>query len=191
MKRHEVLKVVSENIRKDDLIFSTTGMISRELFCVGDRPQNFYLLGSMGLTSPLALAVAITKPKKRIIAIEGDGSMLLNLGIIPSISAIKSRCRNFLLIVLDNEVYGSTGNQPTISSFVALEKIAKAAGFRNVEKALTRKRFQDCFRRLLKKTGPSFLLAKVDRFELKNIPRISLSPNKLKERLVKALRQHG
>lgn len=187
MKRHEVLKIISENVSPDDLIFSTTGMISRELFAVGDRPQNFYLLGSMGLTSPLALAVAIIKPQKRVVAVEGDGSMLLNLGIIPAVSALKNRCRNFLLIVVDNGVYGSTGNQPTISSAVALEKIAKAAGFRNVERTTTRKTFQDSLGCLLKKTGPSFLLAKVDRSNLEKIPRISFSPNEIKERFIKIL----
>lgn len=185
MKRHEVLKIIVDNIGKKDLIFSTTGMISRELFAVGDRPQNFYLLGSMGLTTPVALGLAMVKNKRKVIAIEGDGSLLLNLGVIPLVSVLKNE--NFLLVVLDNEVYGSTGGQPTISSVVSLEKIAQAAGFRNVKRAKTKKSFEGFLKQLLKIYGPSFLLAKVDKFQLEKIPRISLDPEAIKDRFKKVL----
>ncbi len=185
MKRHEVLKIISGNIGKNDLIFSTTGMISRELFAVGDRPQNFYLLGSMGLTAPVALGLAMVKNKRKVIAIEGDGSMLLNLAVIPLTAVLKNK--NFLLVVLDNEVYGSTGGQPTISSAVSLEKIAQATGFRNIKRAKTKKSFEEFLKQLLKTPGPSFLLAKVEKFQLEKIPRISLGPEAIKNRFKKAL----
>lgn len=187
MKRHEALKIISEHIAKNHLVFSTTGMISRELFAVGDRSGNFYLLGSMGLASPVALGLAMVKSKRKVIAIEGDGSMLLNLGVIPLVSAWKERSRNFLLIVLDNEVYASTGGQPTISKEVNLEKIAFGAGFLNVKKAKTKKMFENYLKQLLKTSGPSFLLAKVEKSQLEKIPRISLGPEAIKKRFTKAL----
>lgn len=185
MKRYEALKIISENIAKNDLVFSTTGMISRELFTIGDRPQNFYLLGSMGLATPVALGLAMVKSKRKIVAIEGDGSMLLNLGVIPLVSALKNK--NFLLVVLDNEVYASTGGQPTISKEVNLEKIALGAGFLNVKKAKTKKMFEVYLQQFLKTQGPSFLLAKVGKSQLEKTPRISLAPQAIKERFIDAL----
>ena len=185
MKRHEALKVISENIGGDALVLSTTGMISRELFLISDRPQNFYLLGSMGLTTPVALGMALAKPQKRVIAIEGDGSILLNLGVIPTVSTLGYN--NFLLIVLDNEVYASTGGQPTISSRINLEKISQAVGFKNTKKTETKESLAESLKEFLAVPGPSFILVKVESSQLEGTPRISLNPEEIKERFKKTI----
>lgn len=185
MKRHEAIKIILEQLNKNDYLVSTTGMISREVFALGDRPQNFYMLGSMGLVSPLALGVALNKKNKRIIALEGDGSMLLNLGSTPMVSFEKTE--NLLQIVLDNEVYQSTGSQPTISSRIDLSKIAKASGFENVAKVKNVNDLKMVLKDLIAKKGPGFLLIKVEDSAMEGIPRISHSPEEIKQNFMEAL----
>lgn len=185
MKRAEAIKVILENLDENDFLISTTGMISREVFAIKDRPGNFYMLGSMGLVSPLALGVALNKKNKRIIALEGDGSALLNLGSVPMISFEETG--NLVQIVLDNEVYQSTGSQPTISSKIDLSKIAKASGFKNVAKVKNVNDLKMVLKDLLVKRGPGFLLIKVEDSVMEEIPRISHSPEEIKQNFMRAL----
>lgn len=185
MKKYEALKIITDNLKKNNLLVSTTGMISRELFSTGDRPRNFYMIGSMGLATPFALGIALTNLKKKVIVIEGDGSILLNLGIIPTVSVLKPK--NLIVIVLDNEIYASTGGQPTISKKVNIEKFAKTTNFKNVKRVKTKKSFENYLKKFFQKTGPTFLLAKVEKPQLERIPRISLTPEEIKERFQKNL----
>ena len=185
MRRYEALKIISQSIGPKDVVVSTTGFISRELFAVLDKPTNFYMIGSMGLATPFALGMALSKPKRRFISIEGDGSMLLNLGGLSMVNAFGAS--NLSVIVLDNGVYGSTGEQPTISNRVDFEKIAGSLGFRNVKKISSAKSLKEYMPRTLKKGGTSFMLVKVDKDFDENIPRINISPQDMKKRLEEAL----
>ena len=76
MKRHEAIEAIVHSLTGNELVVSSTGMISRELFTIKDSPQNFYTLGSMGLASSVGLGLALCLPEKRIVVIEGDGSIL-------------------------------------------------------------------------------------------------------------------
>lgn len=185
MKREEAIKVILKKLDKNDFLVSTTGMISREVFALGDRPQNFYMLGSMGLVSPLALGISLNKRNKRIITLEGDGSILLNLGSVPMVAFAKTE--NLIQIVLDNEVYQSTGSQPTISSGIDLSKIARASGFENVTKVKTESDLAKILETLWQKRGPSFLLIKVEDSAMEQIPRISYSPEQIKQNFMEAI----
>lgn len=115
----------------DALVVCNLGYPSRELYAVGDRPENFYMLGSMGLASSIGLGLALADEERRVIAIDGDGSIMMNLG---SLSTIACRApRNLLLVILDNGVYGSTGSQPTpICARTDLARMASAAGVEDV-----------------------------------------------------------
>lgn len=187
MKRHQALEIILKNLSKNDLAVFTTGMISREAFAAKDRGENFYMLGSMGLVSPLALGIALNEPKRKVIAVEGDGSMLLNLGSMPMVAA--ENPSNFLHLVLDNESYESTGSQPSISGQIDLAKLATAAGYRNVKKVRTLQNLRMAFERLLKSKGPNFLLVKVESSHLEGVPRVSHAPEEIKERFMGRLRK--
>lgn len=108
-------------------IVSTCGYPSRELFNVCDRPGNFYLVGSMGMAAPIALGIALARPAHPVIAIDGDGSLLMNLGVLPMVAAAGA---GLLHVVLDNGMHESTGGQRTAqrADFPAL---ALAAGYRS------------------------------------------------------------
>ena len=109
----------------DDPVAHANGYICRESFSLADRPQSFYMIGSMGLAPAIGLGLALTQPARRAVVFDGDGNLLMNLGILAMIAA--QRPANFVHLVFDNEVYGSTGNQVSLSRGVRLDRLAAAA----------------------------------------------------------------
>ena len=97
---------------------------------IDDQPSNFYMLGTMGLSSSIGLGVALAQDKK-VIAIDGDGSVLTNFGTLPTIA--NNVADNYILLIIDNGSYGSTGDQPTYAGKkTSLTKVAEACGCENV-----------------------------------------------------------
>jgi thiamine pyrophosphate-dependent acetolactate synthase large subunit-like protein len=182
-----VLKTLMKTLRRE-LVVAANGRISREAFALNDRPRNFYMIGSMGLASSIALGLALTQPQHKVVILDGDGNVLMNLGGLPQIGALLPP--NLVHIVLDNETYGSTGNQATISGKIPLEKIAQAAGYPLVEKVAEEEAFGQVLTRFLAAEGPSFLLAKVEaEGEPKGLPRVAHSPVALRDRFMEALKR--
>ena len=113
-----------------ELVVSNIGLPSQELHLLDDQPTNFYMLGTMGLSSSIGLGLALAQ-KKKVIAIDGDGSVLTNLGTLPTIA--NNPAKNFILLIIDNGSYGSTGDQPTYAGRkTSLAKVAVACGCENV-----------------------------------------------------------
>ena len=139
MKRIEVMKVVGV---REGLIVCNLGFPSRELFSLSDKPSHFYMLGSMGMASSIGLGLALAQ-KKRVYVIDGDGSLLMNLGSLATIA--HQAPHNYCLIVIDNKCYSSTGNQPTCTSAKTdLAGIALAAGISPVKVLDNLKDLEDC-----------------------------------------------
>ena len=129
MIRSDVIKSIIPVI-SDQLVVSNIGLPSQELHMLDDQPSNFYMLGTMGLSSSIGLGLALAQ-KATVISIDGDGSVLTNLGTLPTIANNVSD--NFILLVIDNGSYGSTGDQPTYASAkTSLTEVAKACGCENV-----------------------------------------------------------
>jgi phosphonopyruvate decarboxylase len=163
----------------DEPVVHANGYICRESFSLADRPQSFYMIGSMGLAPAIALGLALARPERRTVVFDGDGNLLMNLGILAMIAA--GRTPNLLHLVFDNEVYGSTGNQASPSREVRLDRLAAAAGYRTavavagpgeLEVALAATRDAD---------GPHFVLIKVTSEEAP-APRIPYAPAVLRDR---------
>ncbi|HVG03268.1 MAG TPA: thiamine pyrophosphate-dependent enzyme [Nitrospira sp.] len=168
----------------DQPVIVCNGFPSREAQKIADRPTHFYMIGSMGNAAAIGLGVALAKPAKQVVVFDGDGNVLMGMGTLATIGALKPK--NFVHVVFDNEVYGSTGNQPTISNVVPLEKVAKAAGYLHVERVLDRDDLLYEFKDLLKRDGPSMLLVKVNEF-VEDAGRIVLEPAALTARFMKAI----
>ena len=129
MIRSDVLKTLIPMISKE-LVVSNIGLPSQELHLLDDQPTNFYMLGTMGLSSSIGLGLALAQ-KKKVIAIDGDGSVLTNLGTLPTIA--NNPANNFILLIIDNGSYGSTGDQPTYAGMkTSLAKVAEACGCESV-----------------------------------------------------------
>ncbi len=114
MKRIEAVRQVMADVT-DELVIATTGMISRELFVVRDRPQNFYMCGSMGCALPVGIGVAMSTGRP-VIVLDGDGAALMSLGSLAVAKFLE--LPNLTHYILDNGAYASTGDQPTCSHAV-------------------------------------------------------------------------
>ncbi|MFX1453674.1 MAG: sulfopyruvate decarboxylase subunit beta [Promethearchaeota archaeon] len=182
MKRFEAIQKIAE-ILKNELIICNLGIPSKELYKIKDRPENFYMLGSMGLASSIAFGVAISKPDRKVWCIDGDGSILMNLGSLSTIA--NKNPENLTLIVIDNESYGSTGNQKThTSKNTKLDVIAKGSGFENIYVITEIDEIIPILENL--ESRSNFILIKTEpgNAEVENIP---LHPVEIKERFMKSI----
>ncbi len=129
MIRSEILRGIAPVIR-GQLVVCNIGLPSQELHMIDDQSSNFYMLGTMGLSSSIGLGVALAQDKK-VISIDGDGSVLTNFGTLPTIA--NNVADNYILLIIDNGSYGSTGDQPTYAGKkTSLTAVAKACGCENV-----------------------------------------------------------
>jgi thiamine pyrophosphate-dependent acetolactate synthase large subunit-like protein len=130
MTRREAIEVIAAAAR-DAAVICNLGHPSQELYWSGDRDNQFYMLGSMGLAGPIGLGLALTG--RRVVVLDGDGSLLMNPNTL--VTAAQAGPVNLKWFVLDNGVYGSTGNQPTASrrGQTSLAGLARAAGIESVE----------------------------------------------------------
>jgi sulfopyruvate decarboxylase subunit beta len=166
-------------ILTDQPLIVCNGFPSREACKLRDRNHNFYMIGSMGASAGIGLGLALAQPGKTVVIFDGDGNVLMSLGTLATIGALKPK--NLIHVVFDNEVYGTTGNQPTYSRVVGLDKMAKAAGYRAVERVWEREDIVYEFKAMLGDEGPSFLLVKVNE-QLEEADRITLAPPELTNR---------
>ena len=129
MIRSELLRELAPVIA-DHLVVCNIGLPSQEMHMIDDRETNFYMLGTMGLASSIGLGLALAQDKK-VVVIDGDGSVLTNLGTLPTIA--NNVADNYVLLIVDNGSYGSTGDQPTYAGMkTSLTEVARACGCENV-----------------------------------------------------------
>ena len=120
MRRLEAIRQLAAGWT-DELVVATTGMISRELFVARDRPENFYMCGSMGCALSIGLGLALARPDRKVVVLDGDGAALMSLGSLAL--ARHLRLPNLQHVILDNGAYASTGDQPTCSAAVDFSQI--------------------------------------------------------------------
>lgn len=133
--RMQILSCIQNNAKPSDALLATTGFSGRELYTLGDKENQLYMVGSMGCISSLGLGLALTQPQRRVIAIDGDGALLMRLGVLATTAYQEPD--NLIHILLDNGVHESTGAQPTVSKSVDFTAIAAACGYKNVYRANT------------------------------------------------------
>jgi thiamine pyrophosphate-dependent acetolactate synthase large subunit-like protein len=127
LTRLEATHRVAASLAEDDAVVASLGHPAYDLFAAGDRPLNFYTWGSMGLASSIGLGLAMAQPDRRVFVLDGDGSLLMNLGALATIAV--RRPPNLVVVIWDNEEYGTTGGQPTATASGAdLAAAARAVG---------------------------------------------------------------
>ncbi len=179
MKRIDALRAIMEE-RPHALLVCNLGFPSRELFHLNDKSSNFYMLGSMGMASSIGLGLAMAVKEREVISLDGDGSILMNLGSLATVASQKRD--NFLLVIVDNGVYGSTGCQasPT-SSTTRLTAMASAAGIQNVKETGN----EEDLRILIREMRNGVLVVKTDPTNA-NVPNVSLNPREIIDRFMNA-----
>jgi len=184
MIRKEAIEIAAKEIGKFPII-SANGYISRDLFESNEKNSNFYMIGSMGLASSIGLGVALKNSKKRVYVFDGDGNILMNLGSLVTIGA--SGPSNLIHFVFDNRSHESTGGQPTHSSQIHIEKIAKATGY-VVFKTKTKKGLIDIIKKINQKKGPIMVLVNVKKSDYVS-KRVSLKPEEIRNRFMNSIKK--
>ncbi len=159
MTRLEAIARVAATLT-DEPVVASLGHPAYELFACGDRPLNFYTWGSMGLVSSIALGLALARPDRLVVALDGDGSLLMNLGSLATIGTCAPP--NLLVLVLDNAQYGTTGGQPTPTAATAdLEAAARAMGIERTATVADVVALERALAASRSNTGPWVVVAKV------------------------------
>jgi thiamine pyrophosphate-dependent acetolactate synthase large subunit-like protein len=161
MNRFELTKRLVGQLKRDEAVIGGIGNANFDLWMSGQRPQNFYMLGSMGLTIPIAFGVALAQPHRHIVALEGDGSLLMQLGCLATVA--EQAPKNLTMVVWDNGMYQITGGQPTASSTTTdLVAVARGCGIANSAWAADEDEFDRLFAAALDQGGPTLIAARID-----------------------------
>lgn len=159
MTRREASRVVAANLT-DEAVVASLGHPAYDLFSARDRPLNFYTWGSMGLACPIGLGLALAQPHRRVIVLDGDGSLLMNLGALATITVV--RPRNLTVIVWDNGSYGTTGGQASPTAHgVDLASTARGLGIASAGDVATPVELADALAAAGESNGPHVIVAKV------------------------------
>ena len=185
LSRKLAIKEISSLFKKDDLVISATGGISRELFSFNDRPENFYMQGSMGTTTAIGFGISIIKPEKSVIILDGDGSLLMRMGSLATVGYYKPS--KFLHVVLDNEAYATTGGQVSSSKQTDFAKVAIAAGYKQSVTVDTVELIQEYWKKFYNTPGPSMLHIKINNKTDKKANRPDKSPEEIRDRFMASI----
>ena len=162
MHRFEATKLILGHL-KDEPVVANLGPTTDELWHAGPRDRSFYTYGSMGLCSSLALGMALSTQDK-VISLDGDGSLLMNMGTIATIG--REKPKNLVVVVWDNEEWGQTGHQPSHTAMgTDLEKVAKGCGIPKGTTVTTLEDLDQVFQQALREDGPWFIVAKIQEVE--------------------------
>jgi thiamine pyrophosphate-dependent acetolactate synthase large subunit-like protein len=171
-----------------EAVVAGIGNTNFDLAAAGNRAENFPMLGSMGLAVPIALGVALAQPARRVIALEGDGSLLMNLGCLATVASLAPR--NLLIVIWDNAAYQITGGQPSATAGATnLVAVARGAGLAQAAWVTGEDEFAAAIARALQADGPHFYAARVD--DAPGAARPERDPVLLKDRFMRGIGSKG
>ena len=181
--REAVIGHIADAVAPDDIVVVTTGMASREMFEYrrargSGHEQDFLVVGGMGHASQIALGIALQKPDRKVICIDGDGATLMHMGSMATNGQFSPG--NLRHIIVNNGAHDSVGGQPTAGFDVSLVGVARACGYKYSESCSAADELEACLRQLLQSDGPSLLEVKVDRGSRSDLGRPTTTPAKNK-----------
>ncbi|MBI2872231.1 MAG: sulfopyruvate decarboxylase subunit alpha [Chloroflexi bacterium] len=182
LTRYGAIKLIM-GAADQQIVIGHTGIPSKELFAIRDRPLNFYMLGSLGLATPIGIGLSMGQ-EREVWVLDGDGALLLNPNALFSLRMFGRS--NLTVFAIDNASWGSTGNQvtPTLDYF-DLELLARSCGIRNTHKVRNAAELQEALQ--VRGDGPRFIHF-ITAPGNANVPNVPLSPPEIKERFLAALR---
>ena len=190
--REDAIKIIVDNLNDSDVVVSTTGVASRELFEYREQlkqghEKDFLTVGGMGHANQIALGIALQKPNRKVFCLDGDGAALMHMGSMAINGNIK--CDNFKHIIFNNGAHDSVGGQPTVGYTTNFQSIAKASGYDLVLQAETNKEVVKCIEDLKVFKGKVFLEIKVKKGFRKDLGRPTTTPKENKQNLMKFIKE--
>lgn len=192
LSREDAIKTIIDNVTSDDIIISTTGKASRELFEYREEKEqghsnDFLTVGSMGHSSTIALAIALNKPSKRIFCFDGDGAILMHMG---SLAMVGSKSpENYYHILFNNGVHETVGGLPTIMDDIQIGDVAINCGYTDIFNVSSREELENVLPIFLEKKGPVLLIIDVSIGSRKDLGRPTTTPIENKIAFMKKLRE--
>jgi thiamine pyrophosphate-dependent acetolactate synthase large subunit-like protein len=190
MNRFDITKRMIALLRQDEAVIGGIGYTNFDLWAAsalpggGRRPQNFYMLGSMGLAVPIALGVALGQPQRKVIALEGDGSILMQLGSLATVAARAQK--NLAIVIMDNGAYQITGGQKALTDEGAdIVAIARGCGLAQSAWAADEAAFEEMIALSLREDGPWLIGCRID--SQKPADTTERDPPKLKDQFMRGL----
>jgi phosphonopyruvate decarboxylase len=180
-RRAALEAVVAHTPLPDTVVLAATGFCGRELYALADRPNQLYMVGSMGCVAPLALGLALARPDLTVVALDGDGAALMRMGAFATVGAYGPP--NLRHLLLDNGVHDSTGGQATVSPSVSFAEIAAACGYAVALETDEAARIA-AWLQAPPASGPSFARLLIRPGTSQALPRPSMSPVEVKQRLL-------
>jgi len=177
--REDAVKLIIDALDQPDIVVSTTGMTSREVFEYREaksqgHEKDFLIVGGMGHTSQVALGIAVEKPDRKVYCLDGDGSIIMHMGAM-AINGM-SGCTNFVHIALNNGAHDSVGGQPTVGHDIDFIRIAKACRYQTIRKVEKTKEIITALETMKTAPGPHFLEIRIRKGNRKGIGRPTTSP---------------
>jgi len=183
MPRIDAIRIVRDVVGKNAALLGTTGKIGRELYTLGHRPNQLYVVGSMGCASGVALGVHLgSEGRRRVVVLDGDGAALMKMGTLATIGA--SGPRNLLHVIIDNEAHESTGGQATVSGGIDFATIAAGCGYRNIWRVDTPEALEAAMAAAVAADGPSMIHVKVAISAVADLGRPALAPAEVKDQFM-------
>lgn len=187
--REEIIRHITD-VAKEDIIVSTTGKTSRELFEIREQNEqshkyDFLTVGSMGHSSSIALGVALNKPNTRVWCIDGDGAALMHMGAMAVIGAKSPD--NYIHVIINNEAHESVGGQPTVARNINFCQIASGCGYKAWYSATNLNELDDILAEIKGKQGPIFIEVKSAIGSRENLGRPTTTPIENKTAFMKYL----
>jgi phosphonopyruvate decarboxylase len=190
LSREEAIEAALKGLKSDDVIVSTTGKTSRELYELrisrGEAGRDFLTVGGMGHTSSIALGVALGEKNKRVVCLDGDGSVLMHMGAMTNIG--DQLPSNYVHIVLNNSAHDSVGGQATVAGNVDLEGVFKACGYKQYFCARTTDEIENTLKSLGDDAGPVVLEIKIKTGARSELGRPKSTPIENKNSFMEAIR---
>ncbi|BCF91328.1 phosphonopyruvate decarboxylase [Paraburkholderia sp. PGU16] len=187
--RHEALqRVIAHTPLNSTVVLASTGFCGRELYAIDDRPNQLYMVGSMGCITPFALGLALTRPDLHVVALDGDGAALMRMGVFATLGAYGPS--NLTHILLDNGAHDSTGGQSTVSPQVSFAGVAAACGYASAVEGDDVGLIDELFASP-PADGPRFVRIAIRRGTPDGLPRPTITPPDVKTRLMRHIATSG
>ena len=182
LKREKAIECILKSLPYDALVVSTTGKTSREVFEIRQQKEqlnnDFLTVGAMGHTASIALGVAMAQPERTVIALDGDGSMLMHMGAMAVVGAVEPK--KFIHVVLNNQSHESVGGQPTVVEHIDIRQLSMACGYNYYQKVATIEELNLVMRGAIDQQGPQLIEVCIAQSSRTDLGRPTVTPQQNK-----------